>query len=332
MKKNSLPQRIVKSICLPLVLFLLFGGISLATGNAFLTPGMLLYTMRLSCVTVIIAMAISFQIINGAFDFSAGAIVYLACIIGGYTATSHKYSVYVMALLIVLVGIGLGLVNGILYVTLKLPPMVISLITLMAYEAITQIYHSGKGIMITTKPQYAFFSKQPMIFIIALVMMVFYWGLMKYTRFGFNARALSSGQKIAVDFGIKELGNILVRYTVFGLFLGVAAVLYLGQNLTVECAKNMESTIVMFSAIMPVMIGLTLAQYSNIPIGILMGVFSIQFISVGFTCMGMDSNLASAITGLFILGFIAYTGNLRLITRYFHRKTVHAQLVEEFEK
>ena len=330
MRKMNLFEKAWKSLALPGVIFLIFAVISLATGNSFLSSSMLLYTMRLSCVTLIIALAISFQIINGVFDFSTGAIVYLSAIIGCNIAVTNKLGAGVMALIIIGVGILLGLINGILYVTLRLPPRVVSLATVMIYEAVTQIYRDGKGVMITTKPQYAIFSKQPYIFIIAFVMILFYWALMKYTRFGLRAKALSSGQKIAVDFGIREKANVLIRYAIFGLFLGVAAVLYLGQNLIIECAKDMTSTIVMFSSIMPVTIGLRLAKYSNTPIGILMAVLAMEFISVGFVCMGLDPNLASAVNGLFILFFIAYTGNLPAMANFFHRKKRRAELTAEF--
>jgi ribose transport system permease protein len=235
-----------------------------------------------------------------------------------------------MAALIVITAIALSLLNSFLYILLRIPPLVISLMTVMVYEALTQIFEDGKGVMIVTRPQYAVFYQEPAVFIITGTMMLFFWAVMKYTRFGLEARALSQGQKIAVDFGIKEKSTVIKRYFIVGVFLGVAAVLYLGQVLTIDAARNMSSTVVMFQAIMPGMIGRVLAKYSNIPIGTLMAVLSMQFISVGFTCMGLDSNLASAINGIFILIFIAYTGNLPLVSRYLGRKKIRKELAGVF--
>jgi ribose/xylose/arabinose/galactoside ABC-type transport system permease subunit len=331
MNNGDLASRILKSIILPLSLFVVFGILSVVTHNPFLSPRMLIYTMKLTCVSFVIAMAISFQIFNGAFDFSMGAIVYLAIIVGGAFAVGHKYNAYVMALFIIGVAVLLALINGVLYILLRLPPTVISLITLMIYEALTQILNGGRGVLITTKPQYAIFYGEPAIFIITAFMMIFYWALMKFTRFGYAARALSKGQKIAVNFGIKEIPVVIKRYAIVGLFLGVASVLYLGQNLTIEAAQNMESTVVMLSSIMPVMIGGVLARYSNVPVGILLAAMSMQFITVGFVCMGLDSNFASAISGLFILAFIAFTGNLDVMKLYFDRRKIRAGLAHDFE-
>jgi ribose transport system permease protein len=330
MNKDGVLSRIVKSLALPLVLFVIFGSISAVTGNSFLTVRMMLYTMKLTCVTLVIAIAINFQIRNGGFDFSIGAIVYLSAIIGGVIATKNRYSPYTMALIIIGAAVMLTMVNAVLYIILRLPPMIVSLITLMIYEAITQIYNDGKGIMITTKPAYAVFYREPLVFIVTAFMMLFFWALMKYTRFGFQSRALANGQRTAVDFGINEISNVVKRYAIVGIFLGVAALLYLGRVLTVEAAQNMVSTIVMFQAIMPGMIGGVLAKYSNIPVGIFLASVSMQFIDVGFVCMGMDSNLASAVSGLFILAFIGLSGNLPQIMKGFDRKKLREQLIQGF--
>jgi ribose transport system permease protein len=291
----------------------------------------MIYTLKMTSVTLIIAMAINFQIRNGGFDFSIGAIIYLAAIIGGVLATKNRLSPYIMALLIIAFAAALSMINAGLYITLRLPPLVVSLITVMIYEAITQIFNNGRGIMITTKPLYAVFYNEPQVFIIAGLTMLFYWALMKYTLFGFEARALSNGQKTAIDFGANEIKNVLIRYCIVGILLGIASTLYLGQILTIDAAQNMASTVVMFSAIMPGMIGGVLAKYSNIPVGIFLASLSMQFISVGFICMGMDSNLASAVSGLFILVFIGYTGNLPEIKKYFDRKKLYVRLKESFE-
>jgi ribose/xylose/arabinose/galactoside ABC-type transport system permease subunit len=328
--KDGLASRVIKSVILPLSLFLAFAGISLVTGNAFLSVRMMLYSMKLTGVTLLVALAISIQIMNGSFDFSLGAIMYLAAIVGTRFAMDHDAGPLTMAALIVIIAIALSLLNSFLYILLRIPPVVISLMTVMLYEALTQIFEDGKGVMIVTRPQYAVFYQEPTVFIIAGVMMLLFWAVMKYTRFGLEARALSQGQKVAVDFGIKEKTTVIKRYFIVGVFLGVAAVLYLGQVLSIDAARNMSSTVVMFQAIMPGMIGRVLAKYSNIPVGTLMAALSMQFISVGFTCMGLDSNLASAINGIFILIFIAYTGNLPLMVKALRRKKTRKELAGVF--
>ncbi len=329
--KDSIFSRIIKTISLPVVLYLIFAVISLITGNSFLTTRMFTYMLRLSCVTICIAVAIGFHSSSSGFDFAIGAIVYLACIIGGNFAVQNKYGIAVMAVAIIAMAALLSLIEGIMYVVLRMPPVVNSLVYLMICEALTQIVNNGRGVNVLTKPQYTWFAREPQMFIITGIVLVIYWAILKYTKFGFNDRALSNGQKIAVSFGVKEVSNVLIRYLIVGLFLGVAGLFYLGQNYEVTAAQNMESTILMFSAVLPNMVAISLEKYSNRSIGVLMAVVSMEIISVGFVCMKMDSNLAQVISGVFVLAYVAYSMNQPRISEYFHRRTRRHELEVEFE-
>ncbi len=332
MTKNSLAEKIIKTVALPLVLFVIFSCISIATGNSFLSGSMILYTLRQSALVICVAIAIGFHTSSSGFDFAIGAIVYLACIIGGNFAVDHKYGVGVMAAAIIIMAVILSFIEGLMYVVLRLPPVVNSLVYVMICEAFTQILNRGKGFLILTKPQYAWFASMPQIFIVTLLALLAYWIILKYTKFGSDDRALARGQKIAVSFGIKEIKNVLIRYALVGVFLGIAGLIYVGLNYEVDAAKNMSSTILMFNAVLPNMLALTLAKYSNKPIAVTMGVLSMQIISVGFICMKMDANLASVISGTFVLLFIAYFMNLPAREEKKHRAQRAKELNKEFKK
>lgn len=331
MKKENIGSRIIKTVALPVVLYALFAVVSLVTGNSFLTTNMFIYLLKLSCVVICVAVAIGFHSASGGFDFAIGGIVYLACIIGGNFAVQNKYSVVVMAAAIIAVAVVLSLIEGLMYILLRIPPVINSLVYVMICEALTQIINNGRGIVVTTKPQYTWFAREPQMFVVTAIVLVVYWALLKFTKFGFNDRALSNGQKIAVSFGVKEIKNVLMRYAIVGVFLGVAGLMYLGQNYEVAAAQNMESTLLMFQAVLPNMIAMVLAKYSNRSIGVVMAVISMQIISVGFVCMKMDSNLASVLSSVFVLAFVAYTMNLPRILTQLQRKQKHAELVQEFE-
>lgn len=326
MHGKNIILKIIKTIVLPVAVYGIFASISLATGNPFLTTDMMAYLLKIVCTTAIISMAISLHLINGGFDFSAGAIMFLGAIVGGNFALNNDLGPWGMLLFITIITTVLGLINGMLYIVLRLPPLVVSLATVMIYEAFTQIVNKGNGIKIVTKPQYAVLSKQPTIYFIFLFVAVIFWALLKYTKFGFRARALATGQKVAVNSGIKEKQNVLMRYGIFGILLGIAATLHLSNILTISAAMNMSSTLVMFDGIMPVVVGLTLAAFSNIPIGIFMAVFTMKIINIGFVCMGANGTLSSIISGVFLLVFVVITENANKIKTIIHNKKRNQEL------
>ncbi len=332
MYKGNILEKIIETIALPLVLYIIFAVISMVTANNFLTPEMTAYILKITCTTAVISMAISLHLVNGGFDFSAGAIIYLGAIVGGNIAVSNGYSVWTMFGLIILCTFLLGVINGLAYMTLRLPPIVISLAMVMIYEAITQIVFKGGGIKIVTKPQYAVLVKSPTVYIIFIATALVFWFIMKYTTFGFRARALATGQKIAVAMGVKEKKNVLIRYMIFGALLGVAATMYLSNVLTVSAARNLSSTMVMFDGIMPVVVGLTLAAYSNMPIGLFMAVLSMKIINVGFISMGTDGTISTIMSGLFLLAFVTITENHGKIKQYMLHKRRYKELEAIFQK
>lgn len=332
MRGENMINRIIKTICLPLVLYIIFSIISLATNNNFLTTEIFSYLIKITCTTAIISMALSLHLINGGFDFSAGAIIYLGAMLGGNYAISHNYGPWGMLLFITISTVILGLINGLLYIILRLPPLIISLATVMIYEAITQIYNNGGGIKIVTKPEYAILVKSPTIYIIFFLVAISFWAILKYTKFGFRARALATGQKVAVFMGVKENKNVVLRYIIFGVLLGVAATFYLSNILTVSAAMNMSSTMVMFDGIMPVVVGLTLAAFSNIPIGIFMAVLSMKIINIGLVCMGLDGTISTIIAGIFLLAFVTITQNYGKIMKKLHYKKRAKELAVILDK
>jgi len=306
--KHSI-KNLIKTIALPLSLFIIFSVISVVKSNPFLTENMILYLLKVTGITLTIALAFSLHLMSGSFDFSLGAIVYLSIIIAGNIALDNNLGPYGMLGIAILAGIILSMINGGLYIILRMPAMVISLAMLMIYEALTQIVFRGKGLRIMNDLEYAIFGRPEGVYILSLICIVLVWFSMKYTRFGFQTRLLAYGQKIAVESGINEKSNILIRYAICGFMLGIAGVMNISTVMTLVAVKNMSSTGIMFGALIPVIIGLELAKYSNIPIGVLSGVLSMKIIDIGFTCMGTSGTISTIISGAFLLAFVIITKN-----------------------
>lgn len=79
--------------------------------------------------------------------------------------------------------------------------------------------------------------------------------------------------------------------------------------MTLQAAKDMSSTGIMWGALMPVIIGLSLARYSNVSLGVFMGVLTMQIINVGLVCMGTNGTISTIISGVFLLAFVIFTEN-----------------------
>lgn len=328
-REKKITGNIIKTIVLPGCLFAIFAAISVAQGNSFLSLSMIVYLLTITCITAIISMATSLLLMNGALDFSLGAIMYLSVIIGSNLAENSS-NPWLMLVITVCFAVVFALINGILHIFLKLPTLTISLAMVLVYEALTQIVFAGSGANIIDNQPMADLVKSPTVFVIFIICAVTFWFLLKYTTFGFNARALARGQKVAVSFGVKERKNVIIRFLIIGLLLGVGATLYLSNILTMPSQRYIGSVGVLFDAMLTAMIGLPLAKYSNLSIGLFVSVLSFKIIYVGFTCMGLNGTLASIITGIFLLMLIVVTDNFGKFVKHIQDRKRKRELTKSF--
>ena len=262
-----------------------------------------------------IALAVSYNLTSGRFDFSVCSVLILSLIAGGNVAkelTNHvpaAIAPVVLVLCIVLVGLVCGLVSGLIYITLKLPPMVTSLGVAMIFEAIGFSINNANGIkllgrfdlLIWAQPKYSL-----LLLGIALVILIY---LLNFTKFGYDCRSLQTGQKNAVEVGVNEKLNSVVCYIIAGGLMACAGVLYLSQYGYIAPQTGLSSSSFIMSAFLPMFIGQALAPYSDRNIGTIAGAFCQACLSSGLVALGFSSSMKTVMDGAVVLLFLIYTSN-----------------------
>jgi ribose transport system permease protein len=319
----------VKLAALPIVIFGIFALISSLAGQGqFVNPESLLIILRNTMVTVIIAWGMSFNMVSGRWDFSVGAVVVLASILGGRTALGLEMGAEGILLFSALYGALLGLVSAAVYILLNMPPLVVSLGLLLAFEGISAIIFKGVGVSILGM-NLTILGRAPLIFIVAAVMMAAYYLLFTKTKFGYNTRSLGFGQVIARTIGVKERPNAIACYAISGLFFGVAGCLKLSINGITRPALDLQTTMTMFQAMMPVLIGIYLARFGNLMSGIMVGSITMQTLSAGLASLGLNSSIQTVASGVFLLGFLTVSSNQERFSEYLRMRRKAAAVKEK---
>ncbi|MCD8216831.1 MAG: hypothetical protein LUD01_02100 [Clostridiales bacterium] len=328
MSGKKIGKNIVMSLMIPVIVYLFFFIICNATGHAGFGVGTdlqtILYTSVYSCL---IALAMSINLTNGRFDFSIGASMVLAIILGGNIAKNADMGAAGMLIITVLIAAVIGLVSGLVYVILRLPPMVVSLGLAMIYEALGFIYNRAKGVKLMGKSNMLIYSKMPGVLIIIIVVLVLMVILWDHTKFGYNQKSLAGGQKIATDVGINEKRNAVICYVIAGALLGVAACVYISKYGTVSPETGLSSSSYFMTAFLPMFIGGAIAKYSSQPIGIFIGAVTQAFITSGLTWLDFSSSMMTVINGVVVMAFLIYTSNSYLLVeqKMFHEKLEKAK-------
>lgn len=318
---NRILKNIGMTLAIPVITYVffliacnLFGSDGFGVGSDFMT---IVYT---TLYTGMIALAMSYNLTCGRFDFSVGATILLAAIVGGNIVKENKLGPLALLVIVILIAALCGLISGVAYAALKIPPMVVSIGITMIYEAVALLFNRSKGVkmignsaLVFSRPPYSI-----LVVGIAVLLLIF---LFNFTSFGYEWRMLRSGQKIAVEIGINEKRNAVLCYVIAGVLLGIAACMYLSKYGTVAPEVGLSSSSFFMSAFLPLFIGGAIEKYSDKNIGVLMGAFTQAVITSGFGKLGFSSSLQTVLNGVIVMAFLVYTSNsYKLVIRKLHKE------------
>lgn len=314
----------LKAAALPLLIFVIFFVVTrFMTGNSNSSFGSIehiIVIFKQVCPTLMMAMGMSFNMFAGRWDFSYGAMAVLTSIIAGNIANMCGMSSIVMLLLCVVICTAFGAISGLIYINIKLPALVVSLGMVQIYEMFTATLFGGTGA--TVRGAVTNLAVVPMIVIVEAIVFVIYYIIINKTRLGYDIRSIGGGQEIARNIGINVRKNAFLCYVVGGMFVGLSAYMTICSNGTQRATLNLESSAVMFDAMMCVIIGGYVRRYCNVAVSVFIGVISMKLLVSGLLMLGVPSQMQNIIKGFFLLAFIAFSKNQYKIQE---RKELKAQ-------
>ena len=290
----------LKCLILPLIIYLIF---AVGSEGRFGSPGTM-YVLLKQCI----------------FDFSPGAVIVLAGILGGNLAQITGSGMFGMILFTMLFGMILTLITCTVFVFTRLPSLIVSLGMLMVYETLTMVVFQGGGISIPADWRVLY--QEPYVFLVLIGVFLIFLFLQKYTRFGYHVRALGNGTQIDMNIGVNLNRTRYLAFLVEGLFLGLAAVM--DMSIT-----GSEIAVTSFSAIMAVMVGMYLAKYCGMLLGTFIGAFSLKIIASGMLAFGWSAQMQKVGNGIFLIVFIGISQNLALLLSQREKKQRKLRLERE---
>ncbi len=309
MKVKKFGKNLAMTLVLPVIVYLFFYILCNATGHPGFGVGADLTTIIYNAVYAgLVAQAMAINLTTGRFDYAVGAVLILSTVLGGNIAKQLAWGPAGLLLFTLVIAAVLGLISGLVYVLLGLPPMVISVGMAMIYEAVAFMYNNAKGIRLIGSPMLVF-SRTTNSLILTVVVLAVLVVIYDYTRIGYNRRALRDGQKIAVDVGIKEKHNAVYCYVIAGAMMGLAGCVYLSKNGVLAPETGLSSSSYFLTAFLPMFIGGMFGKYSSYPIAIFMGAVVQAILSSGLQRMGVPSSVQSVINGVIICAFMIYASN-----------------------
>lgn len=268
-------------------------------------------------MSITMGCALAMQLRHGRFDFSGGATMVLAGILGCYYTQQFNGGPIMMLILCIVFSVIISMITATVYVNTKLPIIICTIMMALIYEALTLVLAGGNGVNIIDNRNLNIFGGAPVTIYMMLFVIVFYQFILSFTPFGSKAKLLRNGQQVAVNIGIDEKKNVYFSYICSGVIFGLAAAIYVSQN-KVETLSNLSSTTILFSYIASVYIGMFLGKLSLEIIGIALGALTIQFMNYGLKALGYGSGgWNNVMFGIFMMTFWIITSKAGQIERFF---------------
>jgi rhamnose transport system permease protein len=181
---------------------------------------------------VVVAMGQMMVIVSRNIDLSVGSVLAFSAIVVGFFLKAHPdFPLLLAALFALLIGAGLGLLNGILVAFLRVPSIIATLGTLSAYRGLVFIYSKGDQVDPNFIPEKLIRLSQypatlPWIVIFAAFLAILSYLFLKYVRLGREIFAIGSNPTAAILRGIPVKRNLAIIFTITGALSGLAGLMY----------------------------------------------------------------------------------------------------------
>ena len=244
-----------------------------------------------------------FICVMGPFDMSVGANIVLSSVLAVNMSERFGYAGLLLAPMIS--GVLVGLLNGLVYIKLRISSLIVTAGLSLVYEALSIFATNGKEAILSA--QYRAFGDYPGNLILALFAFFLCGFILKYTKIGTYTYAIGSNEVVARNMGVNVDKYKVVAFVLCGFFVGVEAILTLSCGKYMTSASNLASMSRNFPPLMGTFFGLAFKKYGHPVIAIVVGEFIIQLLFQGFVALGAPTTVQNIVTGIVLLAIVTLT-------------------------
>ncbi|MFJ1735447.1 ABC transporter permease [Streptomyces sp. NPDC088254] len=291
-----------------LVVFLAMIAIARAGNSEFLSEQGIKDLLLNATILVLVATGQSLVVITRNVDLSVGSTLGITAFAAGTCLNGGGNPVVAVALA-VLLGIGVGLLNGLLVSLGQVPALVVTLGTMYIIRGVDSIWVGSRQITAADLPGgFVDFgsggiSAVPCLALIALAVLIATAYFLKHFGSGRELYALGSNPEAAQLAGIPVRRRILAAYTFCGALAGLAGAMYLARFGNVDSGTGTGYELTVVSAV--VVGGVVFTGGSGSVHGAALGALLLTSVNGVLPALGVSSVWVLAINGILLILAIA---------------------------
>ncbi len=267
-------------------------------------------------INTILAVGMTFVILIGGIDLSVGSILALTTVIGaailaptvmtgiGGFGLDPLVSIPLTIVACLAVGAGCGFINGFVTERWRVPSFIVTLGMMSMARGASQVLSNNSTITGLPKVfkdagNVRFFDIVPAYFVIAIVVVLVAWFVLRYTVFGRFIYAIGNNEEAVRLSGHNPKPVKVAAFVICGLLAGLAGFVFL---LRLKAGSPIAGVGYELDAIAAVIIGGTsFSGGKGSVIGTFFGACLLQVLGTGLVLLGVEDNMRVIITGLVVI-------------------------------
>ncbi|MFC2024304.1 ABC transporter permease [Chloroflexota bacterium] len=297
------------------ILAALLIGLGVMTRGIAISPSNVGNILLQSATRGIASIGQTFVMLTAGIDLSIGGLALMGALFASKLMTERvdeqiltfTTPLSVTVLIAILVGLGVGAVNGSLIARLRIPAFIVTLGMWLIARSTALVISEGHTVLGVPR-RFAFFGQSklagvPVPVIILIVAIVIAYYVLNHTKFGRNVYTVGGNPVSAFLSGINTKQVLLVVYMISGFLAVVAGLLILSRNMM--GTNSMVYGLELDSIAACVVGGVSLFGGRGSLAGVVLGVMIIGVINNGLIILKIDPALQDLVKGGIIFAAVA---------------------------
>lgn len=242
-------------------------------------------------------------VISGGIDLSIGSVMALTNVVAASLLASYPELSVPIVILVLLVGLVVGAINGVLVVVSRVPDIVVTLAMLFVWAGVALLVLGTPGGSST--PWLREISSGtlgldlvPRALVVLLVIVGVIWIPLRRSQLGLSIYAIGSNRLAAFRSGVHVEGTKIVAYALTGLFASLGG---LALTASTGIGTPIPGPYLLLSVAAIVLGGVSLAGGRGGLLGPIVGIYILGIIRADLTFLGMEPAFSTVIQGVIMV-------------------------------
>jgi ribose transport system permease protein len=291
------------------VSFLILISIFSTTSPVFLATGNLLNIVNQTALVTIMAMGVALVIITAEIDLSVGSNLALSGVCAALFMKNVANNWLLAALVALIVGGLVGLLNGILTVKVRIPSFLVTLGMLSAARGVTLLITGTSPVLVLNPTFWSVFAEGSVAGMVApilwtLLVVAIVWVLLHYGVYGRRLFATGGNLAAAKYSGINTDRVKIYAFVTSGLLAGLAGTIVAARGHAIRPDVGSGIELDVLAAV--ILGGVSLFGGKGKIYGAILGSLIIGILNNGLVLLGVDPSIQLTIKGALIVVAVAF--------------------------